>query len=122
MQDIEIEVKFHLPEVKLLRQGILALGGQSAGRVFESNYRFDTPGQDLKRQAALLRLRRDSRCTLTYKASLQTTEKEFKARRDLEVEVSDFDTMNRMIEALGHKIREGQSVVCGDLVPQDRGQ
>ena len=128
MQDIEIEVKFHLPQVEMVRQRILSLGAQSTGRVFESNYRYDTPEQALKRQEALLRLRQDSRCTFTYKAALKPTEKEFKARRELEVEVSDFDTMHRMIEALGfrkvqvyEKYREsfgvGDSTLCIDTMP-----
>lgn len=128
MKDIEIEVKFHLPEVAAIRQSIFSLGGQSTGRVFESNYRFDTPDQELKGQAALLRLRQDSRCTLTYKAALKTEDKEFKARREWEVEVSNFDTMNQILEALGfkrtqiyEKYREsfvlGDSILCIDNMP-----
>ena len=128
MQEIEIEVKFHLPQVAPIRQGIISLGGRSKGRLFESNCRFDTPGQDLKRRASLLRLRRDSGSTLTYKAALQTADNEFKARRELEVEVSDFETMHRIIEALGfkraqvyEKYREsfqlGDSTLCVDNMP-----
>jgi adenylate cyclase class 2 len=128
MQDIEIEVKFHLAAVEKIRRGIVSLGAHSTGRVFENNYRFDTPGETLRRQAALLRLRQDSRCTVTYKATLKTSDKEFKARRELEVEVSDFSIMNRIIEALGfkrvqvyEKYREtfvlGDSTLCLDTMP-----
>lgn len=128
MNDIEIEVKFHLAHAEDVRRRILSLGAKSSDRVFESNYRFDTPHLDLVRRSALLRLRRDARCTLTYKTSLKAPDSEFKARRELEVEVSDFDTTRRIIEALGFKRTQiyekyrqsfmvGNSTMCIDNMP-----
>ena len=126
--ETEIEVKFLLLDRETIRQRILASGVPSDGRVFESNIRFDTPGEDLYRSGALLRLRQDHRAILTHKSRSVEKDPEFKVHRELEVVVSDHDTMRRILEALGfkavqwyEKYREtfhfDRAVICLDTMP-----
>jgi adenylate cyclase class 2 len=48
-----------------------------------------------------LRLRQDKSITLTFKSPLAESGHEFKKMTELEVEVSDFDVMNGILQALG---------------------
>lgn len=101
MEQLETEIKFYLTDLSSIRQRILGLGAVSRGRFFESNVRFEAPGQALKRKKSLLRLRRDQKTKLTFKSTPPEPDNQFKIMRELEVEVSDFDTMHSILEALG---------------------
>ena len=101
MEQLETEVKFYLPDIERMQQRILALGAVSKGRVFESNIRYEDENKNLIRKKSLLRLRQDAKTTLTFKASPAVASTEFKVFQELEVEVSDFETMNRILENLG---------------------
>ena len=101
MEQLEIEVKFYLPDVESMQQRILALGAESKDRVFENNVRYEDENKTLVRKKSLLRLRRDAKTKLTFKSSPETASTEFKVFNELEVEVSDFNTMNRILENLG---------------------
>jgi len=98
---LEIEVKFHLPEVKPVRDLILAMGATHCGRVFETNIRFEDASNSLKKQGALLRLRKNDRALLTFKSSLSRPDTQFKVHREIEVEVGDFDACHSILEGLG---------------------
>lgn len=128
LMETEIEVKFHITDRQAIRRRILSFGASSDGRVFETNIRFDTPGDDLLRSGALLRLRRDSRSILTYKSRPSEKDPEFKVYSELEVTVGDHDSMRRILEALGfkavqlyEKYREtfsfDRAVICLDTMP-----
>lgn len=101
MEKLETEVKFYLSDIKLLRKRILDLGARSRGRFFENNLRFEDNQRTLKTKNFLLRLRQDKITTLTFKSPLAESGHEFKKMKELEVEVSDFDTMNNILQALG---------------------
>ena len=101
MKQLETEIKFYLTDLSSIRQRILDLGAESRGRYFESNVRFEAPGQTLKKEKSLLRLRQDQKAKLTYKSTPPESDNQFKIMRELEVEVSDFDTMHLILEALG---------------------
>jgi adenylate cyclase class 2 len=101
MAQLETEIKFFLTDLPSIRQRILDLGAESRGRFFESNVRFEAPGQALKKKKSLLRLRRDQKAKLTFKSTLPEPDYQFKIMRELEVEVSDFDTMHSILEELG---------------------
>ena len=47
MQNLEIEVKFFLHDLKSIRQRIIDLNAQSHGRFFETNLRFEDPWNSL---------------------------------------------------------------------------
>jgi len=98
---LEIEVKFHLPDVKPVRDLILATGATHCGRVFETNIRFEDASNSLKKQGALLRLRKNNRALLTFKSSLSRPDTQFKVHREIEVEVDDFDACHSILEGLG---------------------
>lgn len=98
---LEIEVKFHLPEVKPVRDLILATGATHCGRVFETNIRFEDASNSLQKQGVLLRLRKNNQTLLTFKSSLSRPDTQFKVHRELEVEVDDFDACHSILEGLG---------------------
>lgn len=102
MEQLETEVKFHLTDRHSTRQCILDLGAQSRGRFFESNVRFEDAHKTLRQKKSLLRLRRDQKTTLTFKSTPPEENNQYKILKELEVEVSDFDTMHRILEALGY--------------------
>jgi adenylate cyclase class 2 len=101
MEQLEIEVKFHLPDMESMRRRILALGANSSGRVFENNIRYEDDCNTLIRKKSLLRLRHDTKTILTFKSTPSVASTEFKIFNELEVEVSDFETMNQILEKLG---------------------
>ena len=102
MEQLEIEIKFYLADLSSIRQRILELGAHSQGRSFESNIRFEDRHMNLKKQKSLLRLRQDRKVHLTYKSTPPEDNHQFKILKELEVEVSDFDTMHHILEALGY--------------------
>lgn len=102
MNQLETEIKFYLTDLPPIRQRIMDLGAESRGRFFESNVRFEDLRQTLKKKKSLLRLRRDQKVKLTYKSTPAEPNNQFKIMRELEVEVSDFDTMHLILEALGY--------------------
>lgn len=103
MQPLEIEVKFFIESIDAIQRAILSLGAVPAPRVFETNLRFEDPDGSLLRRKCLLRLRRDPKVTLTFKAPPPVADTAFKVYREFEVEVSDFGTTVRILEALGFR-------------------
>jgi adenylate cyclase, class 2 len=100
-QHLEIEVKFFIDDVKTILNKITALGGKSKGRVFETNIRYEDDMCTLKARRSLLRLRKDHQVRLTVKQDPDRQNREFKILRELEVGVSDFETMDKILAALG---------------------
>jgi adenylate cyclase class 2 len=98
---LEIEVKFHLPEIKPVRDQLLAMGATDSGRVFETNIRFEDASKTLRKRGILLRLRKDDRILLTFKSNLPRPDTQFKVHRELEVEVGDFRVCRSILEGMG---------------------
>ena len=103
MEHLEIEVKFYLSDMDYIRDRILELGAVSRGRVFETNIRFDDADNHLLQKKSLLRLRQDTKTILTFKSEPPFKDDQFKILRELEVEVSNFTTMKRILESLGFR-------------------
>lgn len=109
---LEIEVKLKIGDAGAFRQTLLQKGFRStAPRAFESNIVFDTPGKKLKKRKKLLRLRRiNDRCILTFKqpagssggSVLKASEARYKIREEIETEIPDFETMEKIILGLGY--------------------
>jgi len=101
MKHMEIEVKFPVDDARALLRGIAALGGRSQGRVFETNFCFEDAKNSLTRKKSLLRLRRDTRTTLTFKSIPEIKDSQFKVFKEMEVGLDSFDTMASILEAIG---------------------
>lgn len=131
MEPLEIEVKFFLTDRKSIRNRIIALEPEQKGRVFESNIRYEDADNTLVEKRSLLRLRRDTNTTLTFKSDKSESQNDaqvFKVHRELEVTVSDFQIMDQILDSLGfhqeqiyEKWREtfvlGKTVLCLDTMP-----
>ena len=103
-QKLEQEVKFHIPDLPGLQEKLEGLGAElEQPRTYERNLRFDNSGGDLSAMYQVLRLRHDTRSRLTYKGSSDLN-REVNARQELEVEVSDFETAQEILEALGYEV------------------
>jgi adenylate cyclase class 2 len=99
---LEIEVKFLLPTVEPVKSAIFALGAEASPRVFETNIRYEDEATSFIQRKMLLRLRTDTRTTLTLKSQPSESDPDFKIHRELEVEVSDFNTMDAILKGLGY--------------------
>jgi adenylate cyclase class 2 len=113
MKSLEIEIKFYVPDIDSIRAKISSLGAELKDSGFETNILFDDEEMRLTQGKKLLRLRQDSRCRLTVKAppddpdDVDTTKtNQFKIFREMEVGVSDFQTMIAILEQLGFYPRQ----------------
>lgn len=103
MTFLETEVKFYLSNIDAVRSRIIGLGANFKNRSFETNIRFEDAEKTLIQKKSLLRLRKDTKATLTFKAEPPVKDSEFKVLQEFEVEVSDFDTMEHILKSLGFK-------------------
>jgi adenylate cyclase class 2 len=129
MKNLEIEVKFYIKKTEAVRKQLVDTGAKSHGRIFEYNICFDNADHDLLLSDSLLRLRKkDEKTTLTYKSRPDIGDSEFKVVKELEVGVSDFETMLNILVVLGfhqsqiyEKYREiftiGNTKLCLDRMP-----
>jgi adenylate cyclase class 2 len=101
MENIEIEIKFHLEHPEATRKAIVALGAISLGRFFETNHILDNRAKTLFQNRSLLRLRQADRACLTFKSPPSAPDREFKIRPELEVQVADFNTTRQILKKLG---------------------
>jgi adenylate cyclase class 2 len=101
MEPLEIEIKFYLTAVDPVREALLQLGATAQPRVFETNVRYEDATESFVGKKMLLRLRTDRKTTLTLKRPPLEADIRFKVHRELEVEVGDFDAMDRILRGLG---------------------
>lgn len=132
MEHLEIEIKFHVSDFCDLRNRLMDMGATCIGaRTFECNVRYDTEDGQLLEKGCLLRLRKDTDITLTFKSPPGIPETEFKVYRELEVAVNDFDAMDALLKNLGftpcqlyEKWREtwrlDGEIICMDTMPFGR--
>lgn len=102
---LEIEVKIKVQLLDPWRQKIKLLPAVlKAARVFEENIVFDTTQKRLKKRGILLRLRRQGmQSILTMKLPVQGNSV-YKVREETEVEISDFTSMKKIIQAIGFRV------------------
>ena len=129
MDHLEIEVKFFIDDSDAVRQRIKDLDATlQSPRTFEYNARYDTENKRLLKNKCLLRLRKDSSVSLTFKSPPPSEDSQFKIYREQEVTVSDFKTMEAILTAMGYrryqvyqKWREtwsvGELLLCLDTMP-----
>lgn len=128
MDPLEIEVKFHIPEISMLKDKIVRTGATSCGKTFETNFRFEDRRGSLKKTNCLLRLRQDQKSRLTFKSPPLQNDSQFKIRREIEVVVNDFDGMKNILIALGFQVQQvyekwretfqlDDTILCIDTMP-----
>ncbi len=101
--DKELEVKFCVGDLAKMEKRLVAAGATLVQpRTHEYNLRFDTPSAELGQRESMLRLRRDSASHLTFKGP-STTLGGVLARQEIEFEVSNFASAQKMVEALGFR-------------------
>lgn len=101
--NLEVEVKFLVPDLTAVRHKLLALGATlTKPRVYEKNYRLDTPDEALLQKRQLLRVRQDTAVTITFKGDPPPeVVSEAKVREELEIETTDFETAVLIFQRLG---------------------
>jgi adenylate cyclase class 2 len=99
---LEIEVKFLLSAVEPTQTAILDLGAEPSPRVFETNIRYEDAANTFRQRKMLLRLRTDTKTTLTLKSQPPQADPDFKVHHELEVDVSNFNTMDAILKGLGY--------------------
>jgi adenylate cyclase class 2 len=131
---IEREVKFLVSDFSLYREALAKLGAARISAFFEDNIIFDDLQGSLRRGEKVLRLRKGDRATLTLKIPVKNLElsagqeSHYKVREEYEIDISDFETAERIVIELGYrkifryqKSREvytvGQTTVLLDHTP-----
>jgi predicted adenylyl cyclase CyaB len=69
--------------------------------VFERTIKFDTKDEALKKQGKFLRVRTGFKNVMTLKKKINKTDKDFKEREEIEIEISDPIEMEKILENLG---------------------
>ncbi len=102
----EIEIKFRVKDTKIATQKLRKLGFRIAvGRHLERNYLFDDGSASLQSSGKLLRVRKTpSNQTVTFKGPILPTSK-LKHREEIECRIEDADTMMRILQEVGFKVR-----------------
>jgi adenylate cyclase class 2 len=98
----EIEIKFHVADVRALARKLRAAGFWLVSpRTHEMNTLYDLPGELLRARKELLRIRKyGSEWTLTHKSSGRIGR--HSSRLELETSVSDGRKMDLILRALGY--------------------
>jgi len=103
MTTYETEVKIYYPDLDTLEKQIIDAGGTlSQERVYERNVRYDLDDRSLTDRGIVVRLRQDHAVRLTYKEP-GNIEQGIITREELEVEVSDFETMQTILSKFGYE-------------------
>jgi len=99
----ETEIKLRIADIAALRRRLEELGYSiKIPRTLESDQLYDRADQALRQSDQILRLRtRGTRSTLTYKGPAQRAP--HKSREELEVDMSDQEASERILNALGYK-------------------
>jgi adenylate cyclase class 2 len=101
---IEREAKIRVPDAAAARALVASIGARLVRpRHLEDNLLLDDAATSLRARGAALRLRRtDGRSVLTFKGRAQPEAAGLKARPEVEVDVSDADAAQSLLDALGY--------------------
>jgi len=102
----EIEIKFAVKDTDEIAQKLRKLGFRvTVTRHLEKNYMFDNAAGSLRGAGKLLRVRHTpSTQTVTFKGPILATSK-LKHREEIECRVEDAETVMRILEEVGFKVR-----------------
>jgi adenylate cyclase class 2 len=96
---MEIEAKFHVQDLALMKKRLLRIGGKSLGSPqHEINWRFDREDRELTKTGQVLRIRQDNLYRITYKAPGP----DGIHREEIEFQVNDLQEAQAFLAALGY--------------------
>jgi adenylate cyclase class 2 len=99
---IEVEIKFKIFDLSVLEEKIKTIGGRELHRnSFQKTIRMDTKEESLQKKGIFLRVRGGEKKTMTVKSRLPNSDKNFKEREELEIEISDVELAEKMLFTLG---------------------
>jgi len=98
MIETEVKHKIEKKELKKIKSKLKKIA------VFERkekelNLVFDNPDSEFRKKRFLLRLRKDSKNTLTFKSPAKSSGK-FKERKETEIEIKDFERTKKLLEKM----------------------
>jgi len=103
---METECKYPVEDLKVLKEGLQALGAEIGEEILEKDLYFDRPSGDGK----IIRLRlRGDQVTLAYKGLLEIKNKA-RIREEIEVQINSittagaFEDAQAILEKMGHKV------------------
>ena len=100
----ELEIKLYLADLPAFKSKLESINASLVEpRLHEVNLRFDLPEGELTKNLQVLRLRQDTRARMTYKGPGETIDDVY-ARREIEFSVSDFQSAQTLLEALGYRV------------------
>ena len=104
-KQLEIEVKLRIRNLQQLRRDLLEMDCKEiVPRNLERNWTWDFPGQPLRQQGKLLRVREFAgHCLLTFKGVAQES-RHFKIREERETKVQDSETLGVILGRLGLEV------------------
>jgi predicted adenylyl cyclase CyaB len=97
----EIELKFKIENPGLIRKKLKEVRAKFIGRAFERTIKFDTKNGELEKQEKFLRVRAGFENVITFKKKINKVDKNFKEREEIEVEISNPEKMEKILENLG---------------------
>ena len=102
----EIEAKLKVDSLQEVTEKLSELGAEFLEEQSQKDYYFDDAETNLTKSDRCLRLRRqitgeNEKIFLTYKGSKEKDE--FKKRREIEIEVKEADSAEKLLSALGYK-------------------
>lgn len=103
--DVEIEAKLKVDSVKEIAGRLPGLGAEFLDELAQSDHYFDDAKKSLTKADSCLRLRCESagnteKIFLTFKGPREKTT--FKKRQEIEIEVKDADSTEKLLLALGY--------------------
>ncbi len=103
---IEIEAKLKVESLEEIKHKLTVLGAEFLQEQLQTDYHFDDANMTLQKTDRCLRLRRqlvdkNERFYLTYKGAKEKSS--FKKRQEIEIEVTDSDSVQKLFSALGYE-------------------
>ncbi len=100
----EIEAKFFVKNIQNIKQRLNQLGARiTQPRIFEINYRYDTPDYRLSAEEKVLRIRKDSKNWITFKGPGESDEG-VRIRQEIEFSISNINSAHSFLQALGYQV------------------
>ena len=102
----EIEAKLKVDSLQEIERKLAELGAEFQEEQLQTDYHFDDANSELAKTDRCLRLRRQmvgssERFFLTYKGAKE--ESNFKKRQEIEIEIKDAESAQRLLSALGYE-------------------